>query len=41
MVSLFISASIAIIDHLPAPWQEAQFLYAIARVRLNAQKLER
>jgi hypothetical protein len=41
MVSLFISALIAIIDHLPTPWKEAQFLSAIARVRLNAQKLER
>jgi hypothetical protein len=36
MVSLFISALIAIIDHLPTPWKEAQFLSAIARVRLKA-----
>jgi hypothetical protein len=36
MVSLFISASIAIIEHLPAPWQEAQFLSAIAKVRIKA-----
>jgi hypothetical protein len=36
MVSLFISALIAIIDHLPTLWEEAQFLSAIARVRLKA-----